>query len=172
MTLCFNPKREARPSQTKRLFDRSQRDSEVSIPNGKPGPLRRGYVKEILSLSERFQSQTGSQALSDPPVRTVTVRAKQFQSQTGSQALSDRIQVRIHEEANHGFNPKREARPSQTRESRKPPPAREKFQSQTGSQALSDPVQMMYTQARSNVSIPNGKPGPLRHDMDIATPPN
>ncbi len=61
------------------------------------------------------------------------------------------------------FNPKREARPSQTR------PGVEfginlpgEFQSQTGSQALSDACDQRRGVCRRAVSIPNGKPGPLR----------
>ncbi len=36
------------------------------------------------------------------------------------------------------------------------------FQSQTGSQALSDDFLPLAAQDREDVSIPNGKPGPLR----------
>src|SRR5579884_2057012 len=60
-----------------------------------------------------------------------------FQSQTGSQALSDNLAA-ASAAAEEGFNPKREARPSQTRQ-RQP-----------------------KTQCLYIVSIPNGKPGPLR----------
>ena|SRR5579884_240529 len=65
-----------------------------------------------------FQSQTGSQALSDRAYRKAqhTVHAL-FQSQTGSQALSDgtALQGKIWQDGS--FNPKREVRPSQTRDS-------------------------------------------------------
>ncbi len=61
-----------------------------------------------------------------------------FQSQTGSQALSDTLAAASAAAAEEGFNPKREARPSQTRQ-RQP-----------------------KTQCLYIVSIPNGKPGPLR----------
>ncbi len=37
---CFNPKREARPSQTAAVSMVGEEMTEVSIPNGKPGPLR------------------------------------------------------------------------------------------------------------------------------------
>src|SRR5579885_969855 len=40
-------------------------DSSVSIPNGKPSPLRRGFPCLHKSGNMGFQSQTGSQALSD-----------------------------------------------------------------------------------------------------------
>ncbi len=39
--LCFNPKREARPSQTRAVTTVTVETTTVSIPNGKPGPLRR-----------------------------------------------------------------------------------------------------------------------------------
>src|SRR5579885_121504 len=38
------------------------------------------------------------------------------------------------------------------------------FQSQTGSQALSDFAQWLDTSGAAKVSIPNGKPSPLRRD--------
>src|SRR5579883_1314138 len=37
----------------------------VSIPNGKPGPLRQGRRARLCARGSWFQSQTGSQALSD-----------------------------------------------------------------------------------------------------------
>ncbi len=61
-----------------------------------------------------------------------------FQSQTGSQALSDM-------ERAVGL-----------------PETRRRFQSQTGSQALSDLMTAMAAAQFDSVSIPNGKPGPLR----------
>src|SRR5579884_2909829 len=86
----FNPKREARPSQT------HAHGSGVSVP-------------------------------------------ELFQSQTGSQALSDHVKGLIFHRLEVGFNPKREARPSQTMSSVLPLKIfLRKFQSQTGSQALSD----------------------------------
>src|SRR5579884_2978665 len=113
-TACFNPKREARPSQTLRVRVarragggfQSQTGSQalsdgialgvryllaiVSIPNGKPGPLRRQIDEYRTRKPEKFQSQTGSQALSDGlPERGGEVIPVAFQSQTGSQALSD-----------------------------------------------------------------------------------
>src|SRR5579885_3493493 len=110
---CFNPKREARPSQTltsityslapvlfqsqtgsQALSDEARElgelcREEVSIPNGKPGPLRPGIIQACLTRLRPFQSQTGSQALSDEGRRCAHVHATAFQSQTGSQALSD-----------------------------------------------------------------------------------
>src|SRR5579885_1010344 len=112
---------------------------EVSIPNGKPGPLRLGTHAQSPD-TKLFQSQTGSQALSDlESFCTQSRRAWGFQSQTGSQALSDfslhssrrkLVEVSIpngkpgplrpgdadrYNTNNTRFNPKREARPSQTR---------------------------------------------------------
>ncbi len=88
----------------------------VSIPNGKPGPLRLGPLKRPAERQKWFQSQTGSQALSDL-AQSGRRQASQgmFQSQTGSQALSD--DERADPQKGiwfYGFNPKREARPSQT----------------------------------------------------------
>ncbi len=61
-----------------------------------------------------------------------------FQSQTGSQALSDEDYADLGEPDTDGFNPKREARPSQTR------------------------AATIVDRCAPLVSIPNGKPGPLR----------
>src|SRR5579883_2925439 len=87
--------------------------------NGKPGPLRPCSSLPLGDRKSSFQSQTGSQALSDTiPPATVQRWEDQFQSQTGSQALSDVVrQIRILL-------------------------AVIRFQSQTGSQALSDFAQV------------------------------
>src|SRR5579883_1282974 len=109
-----------------------------------------------------FQSQTGSQALSDL-TRQSCIRAKsRFQSQTGSQALSDSLSLRRLLADNLRFNPKREARPSQTRGRWRAGDRAAQFQSQTGSQALSDLNIQERAGGNLYVSIPNGKPGPLR----------
>ncbi len=86
-----------------------------------------------------FQSQTGSQALSDSPSERNGYLVVKFQSQTGSQALSDQVTGVGMCGCRVGFNPKREARPSQTPN-------------------LPDAIIVSI-----GVSIPNGKPGPLRH---------
>ncbi len=61
-----------------------------------------------------------------------------FQSQTGSQALSDKITYSSCSCWDLCFNPKREARPSQTKITYCGCAEDQEFQSQTGSQALSD----------------------------------
>src|SRR5579884_3882099 len=61
----FNPKREVRPSQTRKLSMYHDRTSLVSIPNGKSGPLRLLKWGTGAINIDGFQSQTGSQALSD-----------------------------------------------------------------------------------------------------------
>ncbi len=97
-----------------------------------------GHVPESV-LSQKFQSQTGSQALSDlGGIGGFIGRVISFQSQTGSQALSDACSVDLLLCREDGFNPKREARPSQTRRKKG------------------------VSYGDSAVSIPNGKPGPLR----------
>src|SRR5579885_3450659 len=134
----------------------------------------------------QFQSQTGSQALSDSNSAGVAATRRLFQSQTGSQALSD--QDKHHGAATHSevsipngkpgplrlslmwlwiwiwisFNPKREARPSQTQSLAPMAVVSLSFQSQTGSQALSDAPESRFGRGTNGVSIPNGKPGPLR----------
>ncbi len=85
----FNPKREARPSQTEALHYGTNYHITVSIPNGKPGPLRHDMDIATPPNTMMFQSQTGSQALSDD----------------AADPLSAGLWC---------FNPKREARPSQT----------------------------------------------------------
>ncbi len=85
-----------------------------------------------------------------------------FQSQTGSQALSDLITRLRNGVMPYRFNPKREARPSQTSLWEGEPLPRCWFQSQTGSQALSDDINHFSLRSSNVVSIPNGKPGPLR----------
>ncbi len=85
-----------------------------------------------------------------------------FQSQTGSQALSD-----------YGVWAVIAIFPLVSIPNGKPGPLRRQgshpgcvgpllFQSQTGSQALSDLVQQALAAMKRPVSIPNGKPGPLR----------
>ncbi len=118
--LRFNPKREARPSQTEAIEKVGRKLLEVSIPNGKPGPLRPASPPGHSNGFGRFQSQTGSQALSDQAIRPLSHRGKPC------------------------FNPKREARPSQTECGRLVPPT------------------------VGTVSIPNGKPGPLRRSYMIS----
>ncbi len=86
----FNPKREARPSQTLTFTPHGGAFASVSIPNGKPGPLRHSGGGVGGGGRRRFQSQTGSQALSDEAA-----------------PAEDTMFV-------YRFNPKREARPSQT----------------------------------------------------------
>src|SRR5579884_2918835 len=86
----------------------------VSIPNGKSGPLRHSLTPRMISCPMQFQSQTGSQALSDVRHAHVALRLVMFQSQTGSQALSDDVWTLPGAQTGNSFNPKREVRPSQT----------------------------------------------------------
>ncbi len=143
------------------LVDADSTD-KVSIPNGKPGPLR-PLKNDLAQLAkDQFQSQTGSQALSDFTVLQIPTGVDGFQSQTGSQALSDgciRCPTSVMAKC---FNPKREARPSQTDTAPCRVQTRKGFQSQTGSQALSDHRGALPHRGDQVVSIPNGKPGPLR----------
>ncbi len=182
----FNPKREARPSQTP-FLPRPFRGGKISFnPKREARPSQTGTNSNENGSPFLFQSQTGSQALSDV-VRQIRILLAviRFQSQTGSQALSDFAQVAIlvigsrfnpKREARPSqtplvravagrrqcFNPKREARPSQTRTFRSSPSTWGTFQSQTGSQALSDLEEIGIPYSFYSVSIPNGKPGPLR----------
>src|SRR5579884_1162092 len=92
----FNPKREARPSQTLRtsFFVAQTRGFNPKREAGPPRPIpTRDAVQELVL----FQSQTGSQALSDTSGSISPPASPTFQSQTGSQALSDknsRMEVR------------------------------------------------------------------------------
>src|SRR5579885_3460618 len=67
----------------------NRRKRSVSIPNGKPGPLRLKQLDPDDDGDIEFQSQTGSQALSDRDFSEPCPCGTWFQSQTGSQALSD-----------------------------------------------------------------------------------
>ncbi len=109
----FNPKREARPSQTRFESGTYRLSITVSIPNGKPGPLR-------LSRSLYGHRRAGS----FNPKR----EARPSQTTTGNHLT----------EKSESFNPKREARPSQTQLAIRCISKAAEFQSQTGSQALSD----------------------------------
>ncbi len=134
----FNPKREARPSQTTLPYDEFLWFDMVSIPNGKPGPLRHILSQPVLILPGKFQSQTGSQALSDAVNFNnfgVMVNVSIPNGKPGPLRLGN---LDIHRRAEDGFNPKREARPSQTL------------------------IASFWAWAMAAVSIPNGKPGPLR----------
>ncbi len=135
----FNPKREARPSQTKIISLEALLKQVVSIPNGKPGPLRR----EQAHMSEFVYIEVSIPNGKPGPLRRGMaagreVRGESFQSQTGSQALSDQLRPARPVSSYRRFNPKREARPSQT---------------------MRD---IVTRDVGSFVSIPNGKPGPLR----------
>ncbi len=140
-TSGFNPKREARPSQTtvvgakelKAAAFQSQTGSQA-LSDAQKWEMFQEYYYEFQSqtgsqalsdsdterrpdgLTLWFQSQTGSQALSDSDTeRRPDGLTLWFQSQTGSQALSDFRQPYNAPLFYCRFNPKREARPSQTR---------------------------------------------------------
>ncbi len=134
----FNPKREARPSQTAILEPLDHDGPNVSIPNGKPGPLRRGRADAGV-VEKDVSIPNGKPGPLRPrlPWR-ITLIIRMFQSQTGSQALSDPTLPAARLNSDDGFNPKREARPSQTRRAGAGEISPGPFQSQTGSQALSD----------------------------------
>ncbi len=137
-SVSFNPKREARPSQTPFAPGQLRHQDIVSIPNGKPGPLRRICFFLLSEQTRKFQSQTGSQALSDEAygcrINSVFIRFNPKREARPSQTQSQRT-VQIKEIR---FNPKREARPSQTYYPLWQSNQLASFQSQTGSQALSD----------------------------------
>ncbi len=87
----FNPKREARPSQTVLHLVRYRVGNEVSIPNGKPGPLRLGIEFSTILLQSSVSIPNGKPGPLRHGLTTDKIALKQlFQSQTGSQALSDR----------------------------------------------------------------------------------
>ncbi len=163
--LCFNPKREARPSQTEVAVKGVAQQMRVSIPNGKPGPLRHENFFGADTDSVKFQSQTGSQALSDAYFRYADTTSS-FVSIPNGKPGPLRLMVTIkHGATCLSFNPKREARPSQTLIGSTHRIFMLLFQSQTGSQALSDRGMSEYNMKILCVSIPNGKPGPLRRRM-------
>ncbi len=184
---CFNPKREARPSQTIEAVILLLAGVVVSIPNGKPGPLRPNRGSGCQRPPFSFQSQTGSQALSDidtarllgwlvyvsipngkpGPLRHNCAGGSAGTGRSVSIPNGKPGPLRPRRAcaflpAHSCFNPKREARPSQTRTASDPIPTFSLFQSQTGSQALSDLLTAGVRSRLCNVSIPNGKPGPLR----------
>ncbi len=135
---------------------------EVSIPNGKPGPLRPSADLASRRLVGWFQSQTGSQALSDL-ARTPNPQIPSCFNPKREARPSQTLRASALNQGEHGgFNPKREARPSQTFLCIRRDASWWRFQSQTGSQALSDLVMLIDTIQITHVSIPNGKPGPLR----------
>src|SRR5579885_1922006 len=118
--MSFNPKREARPSQT---------------------------------MSNSF-------AGFEP--------ANTFQSQTGSQALSDLIALALDDICQRGFNPKREARPSQTVAGRALPRRRAQgFNPKREARPSQTPAHQTTRFQTIRVSIPNGKPGPLRPSLTL-----
>src|SRR5579871_1495019 len=86
----FNPRLEASPFQTKEKEPMSRHHAKVSIPDGKPRPFRLCQEAQLSGRRNRFQSQTGSLALSDAE------KSEQCQRIVFS------------------FNPRREASPFQT----------------------------------------------------------
>src|SRR5579884_4189329 len=142
-----------------------------------------------MRLYGRFQSQTGSQALSDylsaraarrtlksfnpkrevRPSQTVisTYFSSQitlFQSQTGSQALSDDKLCICRNGRSGSFNPKREVRPSQTASARRVSGCSFlSFNPKREVRPSQTPTASMLDCVLGKlVSIPNGKSGPLR----------
>src|SRR5579883_3193399 len=113
---------------------------QVSIPNGKPGPLRQAYRFCHCDRFVKFQSQTGSQALSDVAAFGWTRAARPVSIPNGKPGPLrpgeySPVAIKLLR-----FKPKREAKPSQTHEHE-------------------------HRHDTDNaVSIPNGKPGPLRPD--------
>src|SRR5579884_1165010 len=110
----------------------------VSIPNGKPGPLRRRIASRLSNGSASFNPKREARPSQTKPSFRASKASWMFQSQTGSQALSDSHPVHATPIPGASFNPKREARPSQTKQYGCWHEADQMFQSQTGSQALSD----------------------------------
>ncbi|SRR5579884_4149500 len=159
----FNPKREARPSQTQLRDLTTSSIRLVSIPNGKPGPLRRVRVMLTGKDIHEFQSQTGSQALSDTVSMMTDMKyVMRFQSQTGSQALSDAVEFVGLQEGVLVSIPNGKPGPLRRRQ----------VERGEGGEAVSipngkpGPLRPCSSAARRSserpVSIPNGKPGPLR----------
>ncbi len=135
----------------------------VSIPNGKPGPLRRPLLVSSIRPKCCFNPKREAR-----PSQTWTTSRRRARFgpcfNPKREARPSQTQTPfVGGLSGKGFNPKREARPSQTCCSASTSWRPIQFQSQTGSQALSDreypPDQSHMTQW---VSIPNGKPGPLR----------
>src|SRR5579885_1808887 len=112
---------------------------EVSIPNGKPGPLRPRLLHPIGHQTASFQSQTGSQALSDTILIAPFWRYLLVSIPNGKPGPLSRYISGTRSMGTYIV-----------------------FQSQTGSQALSDRAGVAACCVIRHVSIPNGKPGPLR----------
>src|SRR5579884_287816 len=112
----------------------------VSIPNGKPGPLRRSdNATHLLKIGVSIPNGKPGPLRRRSPMPAPRQR--------------------------RSFNPKREARPSQTQAFPLPRYPGLMFQSQTGSQALSDAKRPLPAHDWPDVSIPNGTPGPLRPNL-------
>src|SRR5579885_1948977 len=115
-TSGFNPKREARPSQTTVVGAKELKAAAFQSQTGSQALSDAQKWEMFQEYYYEFQSQTGSQALSDSDTeRRPDGLTLWFQSQTGSQALSDFRQPYNAPLFYCRFNPKREARPSQTR---------------------------------------------------------
>src|SRR5579884_603867 len=110
----------------------------VSIPNGKSGPLRHCELLSINQAGWKFQSQTGSQALSDADTLAGRYGHPDVSIPNGKSGPLRRFPLLWGNSSTVGFNPKREVRHSQTNENNNADKDENAFQSQTGSQALSD----------------------------------
>ncbi len=128
-----------KPGPLRRRVDLGEGVGEsVSIPNGKPGPLRHQLYRREACQSGSFNPKREARPSQTAAPARSRPPARMFQSQTGSQALSDLRAARSRKRGGARFNPKREARPSQTEHQRAWAIQQILFQSQTGSQALSD----------------------------------
>ncbi len=145
---------------------REKKKECVSIPNGKPGPLRLSVKSNIWYMRP---------VVSIPNGKPGPLRHKLFRRNTCDlRRFNPKREARPSQTPSSGaryhwrgrFNPKREARPSQTTPPALPLRAVSTFQSQTGSQALSDIAGLDARPNKLEVSIPNGKPGPLRPRYD------
>ncbi len=162
--VCFNPKREARPSQTRRQSPRYPARPHGFNPKREARPSQTGRMTpSSRAIPSSFQSQTGSQALSDICISCEAIYQKVVSIPNGKPGPLRRSLSPPLAYFPASFNPKREARPSQTlhRERQRTGlsgfnPKREARPSQT--------FQWSGSQSPClRVSIPNGKPGPLRH---------
>src|SRR5579883_878983 len=111
----FNPKREARPSQTLRCRVLLSFSNNSFNPKREARPSQTPAHYVLTYQIGEFQSQTGSQALSDRNPHTASAAPHVAVSIPNGKPGPLRLSIGSSAQSCFtGFNPKREARPSQT----------------------------------------------------------
>ncbi len=158
----FNPKREARPSQTIQEEGHTRKSALVSIPNGKPGPLRLSQTYCEPSIDRSFNPKREARPSQTTGRKDRCREPESVSIPNGKPGPLRPPEKRIFPVPVTSFNPKREARPSQTQYIGVSTPVKNGFNPKREARPSQTGSSMRSQRHSGTVSIPNGKPGPLR----------